>query len=279
MAYTFRRPKIFDSMVNSIPSLSFDTTKISRIEYLLIFSIREDEALYKAYLAKMVHFPTFWPIIVTFILISIIHDNFISAFDRTHALFLVNFYISVVNYAFMVLYTVCIAILHYSSKCYDIFVSFAKMVLDRWFFGSLDDIIIILVATTAGLHLLNVVHTYECPSCDSLYAVVCCDHTYSNSPVFQRFLKHQEFPIGQIFFGYVSLKILPNYFKSMNRHIVLLSWAILTGFVIAAYVWQHFRLKPFTVLFVIFFFCALYENERDKMATYLQGTFILALKV
>lgn len=272
MAYTFRRPKIFDSMVNSIPSLSFDTTKISKIQYLLIFSIREDEALYKAYLAKLIHFPTFWPIIVTFIMISIIHDNFISAFDRTHALFQANFYISVVNYAFMVIYTIAIAIQHYSSVCDEYVLSFSKFVLDRFFFGSLDDIIIVLVATTAGLHLLHTVNTQDCPSCDSPYAVVCCDSKYSNSPVFQRFMEHQEFPIGQIFFGYLSLKILPNYFKSMNRHVVIASWGILTAFVIAAYVWQKFPLKPFTVLFIVFFFCALYENERDKMATYLQGT-------
>eukprot|EP00981_Chlorochromonas_danica_P007265 scaffold1623_cov165-Ochromonas_danica.AAC.17 len=113
-------------------------------------------------------------------------------------------------------------------------------------------------STAQGVYQLSLISRDLCTGCGTMFSVVDCDT-----------LNEKHFPINQAFFAFVSLLILPIYFKSIQRHVVLLSWLILTLFIIAAYIYGRYKMEGSVVIFIVFFFVSILEFERYKMLSFL----------
>jgi hypothetical protein len=130
--------------------------------------------------------------------------------------------------------------------------------IHSFLWGYMENAIILLHSFGQGFYLLSFVTRDICATCGNIIELENCgDNTERN------------FPLNQAFFGYITIIILPIYFKSMHRSAVVSAWLVLTAFLIAAYIAGEYPFQYYTILFVIFFFVSIVEFERYKMMSYL----------
>jgi hypothetical protein len=134
----------------------------------------------------------------------------------------------------------------------------AMYILRKFLWGRMEDLIIFLAILGQGFHQLSLITRDLCIGCGKIFSVVNCIEN-----------NERVFPIAHAFFGYVSIILLPVYFKSVHRHVTLFCWLMYTVFLIGAYYFGNYIFQPSVVLFVLFFFVSIYEAERHKMTSYL----------
>lgn len=79
----------------------------------------------------------------------------------------------------------------------------AKVILNN----RLEDVIIVLSSLAQGIYQLSLVSRDLCTGCGTMFAVEECSAA-----------NERAFPINQSFFAFVSLIMLPIYFKSISRY-------------------------------------------------------------
>eukprot|EP01031_Cornospumella_fuschlensis_P042475 gene42475-51888_t len=224
------------------------------IIWKLTFKDEEDEAKYLRSLKNLFFFPSFWPIIIVFIAFTLTQSAVVRELSSGDGFLATSFAINMLNFIIIFFYTVaqfCDYLHTYVPKRLH---NWAKKVLVY----RLEDVIIILSSTAQGIYQLSLVSRDLCSGCATIFEVEEC----SDATV-------RAFPVNQTFFAYVSLIMLPIYFKSVSRHVVLFSWLIVTAFVVATHIYGKYRLDGSVLLFIIFFLVSILEFERYKMISFL----------
>lgn len=224
-----------------------------QMTWKLTFKDPEDETKYLKSLKNLFFFPTFSPIIIVFLAFTFSQRAIVLEVQEGDIFLAFSFAVNLANVLVIFVYTSCqmVDFFRFTDKN---LVAWSKFILST----RLEDMIIILSSIAQGIYQLSIVSRDLCTGCGTLFEVVDCN-------------EHNEraYPIQQTFFAYVSLVVLPIYFKSINRHIVLLSWGILTIFVIAVFFYGGYQRDGTIVLFIIFFLVSICEFERYKMISFL----------
>lgn len=229
----------------------------SQITWSLNFANPADDAAYLTSLKNLFYFPTFWPIICIFIAFTLSQNGVLNHLTEGDPFLTLSFAINMFNFLLIILFTMA-QLIDYFPTSFPTLRPMAKYTLRKFLRGRLEDVIILLSSSAQGLYQLSLISRDLCVGCGQVFSIQKCTNG-----------QQRMFPIDQAFLGYVSILILPIYFKSINRHVVLLSWVVLTAFIIAAYLWGQYQLQFFTPLFIIFFFVSLCEYERYKMTSFL----------
>lgn len=232
----------------------------SEITWYLTFLHGEDEKLYKSSLKNMFYFPTFWPVICIFIAASSSQTGIVDRMKSGDAFLELSLAIDLFVLLLIAIFTFSQFVEFMKDSLPTKFkplIQISKFVLRKFLNGRLEDIIILGVSLSQGFYYLSLISRDLCASCSAIFAVENC---LGND---------RKLPAQQTTFGYVSILILSIYFKSMNRHIVLLSWLILTCFVIACIIYGSYEFEYVVILLMIFFLVSIYEYERYKMTSYL----------
>jgi len=233
---------------------------------MLVFTNAYDEKDYLTAQKKMISFPAICVIFALFILLSIVHDNIAYFNPPEDNLVTANFAFCLALYAIMLIFLVAHGIEFFKwslpARINKIAGNIARLVLN----GGFENVIIILVAICEGLHLLSQLNSRNCPSCSSTMSGFCCDTSGQNGS--DQPLSNHEFPVYQMLFGYISIKVLPMYVCSIHRYVALMAWVVLTAFVVAAHILKNTQGRAFTVLFILLFLFSIYEYQRSAMHRY-----------
>ncbi|RYH20514.1 hypothetical protein EON65_23220 [archaeon] len=220
----------------------------------LTFKDEEDEVKYLRSLRNLFFFPSFWPIIIVFIAFTLTQSGVVRQLSNGDGFLATSFAINMTNFIIIFFYTV--------AQFSDYLHTYVPRRMHEWaktvLVNRLEDVIIILSSTAQGVYQLSLVSRDLCSGCTTIFEVEKCSET-----------TERAFPVNQTFFAYVSLIMLPIYFKSVSRHVILFSWLIVTAFVVATHVYGQYRLDGSVVLFVIFFLVSILEFERYKMISFL----------
>jgi hypothetical protein len=230
----------------------------SQITWFLSFSQSGDEILYQESLKNLFYFPTFLPIMCIFIAFTALEDGLVTSITTGDPFLTIAFICHILSFFLIVLYTIAQLFDYYHMKVSQSCKLFSRYILKLFLFGKSENILLLLHTFGQCFYLLSFVSRDICTECGNIIQFEKCldDH-------------EKIFPLNQAFFAYITIIILPIYFKSIHRHIILLSWSILTIFIIATYLYGHYLFQYYTILFVIFFFVSIYEFERYKMTSYL----------
>eukprot|EP00599_Poterioochromonas_sp_BG-1_P010081 CAMPEP_0173152824 /NCGR_PEP_ID=MMETSP1105-20130129/12476_1 /TAXON_ID=2985 /ORGANISM="Ochromonas sp., Strain BG-1" /LENGTH=728 /DNA_ID=CAMNT_0014068605 /DNA_START=123 /DNA_END=2306 /DNA_ORIENTATION=+ len=226
------------------------------ITWYLTFNQSGDEKLYHDFLKNLFYFPSFWPMMMIFIAFTASESGLVTSLHEIDPILLISFSIHVLNFFLIVIYT--IAQLFDYIRVPGIGRRFSRFLLLRFFSGHVENAIILLHAIGQGFYLLSFTSRDVCAGCGNIISLERCAASAD-----------RVFPLNQAFFSFISIIILSIYFKSMQRHVVLLAAVIIIAFIIAGYLYGSYSFEPYTVLFVLFFLVAIYELERYKMTTYL----------
>jgi hypothetical protein len=232
----------------------------SEITWYLTFLHGDDESLYKTSLKNMFYFPTFWPVICIFIAASASQTGIADRMKSGDGFLAISLAIDLLVLLMIAVFTLSqfIDFIRNSlPKELKPLKQLSKYVLRKFVYGRLEDLIVLGVSFSQGFYYLSLISRDLCASCSAIFAVESCHDV------------ERRLPAQQTTFGYVSILILSIYFKSMNRHIVLLSWFILTCFIIACIIYGDYEIEYVVFLLMIFFFVSIYEYERYKMTSYL----------
>jgi class 3 adenylate cyclase/DNA-binding NarL/FixJ family response regulator len=217
-----------------------------------------DEQLYLISLKNLFYFPTFWPIIFVFLAFIATQNGVLEEIKGGDAFIAISFALNILN--------LCLILLFTFSQCIDYFRAispkslqqYSKFFLRKFIKGRIEDVIVLILSLAQGFYLISLISRDLCTSCGTVFAIEKCEaHAEKN------------FPMNQGLLGYLSILVLTIYFKSINRHIVFLAWAILTVFIIASHIYGEYHMRFVTVMMIIFFFVSLIEYERYKMTSYL----------
>jgi len=228
------------------------------ITWLMNFVNPADEGQYLVSLKNLFYFPTFWPIIILFVGFTSGTNGILKQVQNGDGFLITSFILNVVDLVLILIFTVAQFIDYFRDYMNRHALHLSKYFLRRFLHGRMEDLILLLLSCSQGVYQLSLLSRNLCVKCGTIFTIEQCT---PDSP--------HLFPTDQAVIGYLSLLILPIYFKSINRHISLLSWAILTGFVVASYVWGRYENYEFTALLAAFFFVSLCEYERYKMTSYL----------
>jgi DNA-binding TFAR19-related protein (PDSD5 family) len=190
----------------------------------------------------------------------IVEGNIVRKLKNGDPFLTLSFIINLINLFLILGFTIAQLIEYFEFRMK----SFSDFILKRILWGRLEDLILILNSLGQGFYLISFASRDMCTTCGTFMSVEeCVDDLY------------REFPTNQAFFAYVSIVILPIYFKSIHRYSVLASWGILTAFVIAVYLFGGYEFQYFTLLFIVFFLVSILEFERYKMTSFLLSNFEL----
>lgn len=232
----------------------------SEITWYLTFLHGDDESLYKTSLKNMFYFPTFWPVICIFVAASASQTGIADRMKSGDAFLAISLAIDLFVLLLIAVFTLSqfIEFIRNSlPKELKLLKQLSKYVLRNFVYGRLEDLVILGISFSQGFYYLSLISRDLCASCSAIFAVESCQDM------------GRRLPAQQTTFGYVSILILSIYFKSMNRHIVLLSWFILTCFIIACIIYGDYEIEYVVFLLMVFFFVSIYEYERYKMTSYL----------
>lgn len=244
--------KIFDTGDTS----SREKQLSNGINMLLMFDLPEDEKMYMTSLKNLFHFPTFWPTILLYLIFTLIDARSIDT-RAANVFGIITSVFSLINTILISLFTIAQAIDYLVPKFVKL-KTISNYILRQFISGRIEDLVLVVTSFANGFSLLNVASANLCSSCQNpLLLDECTDGDA------------REFPLNQALFGYITILILPIYFKSMKRHIVMLAWLIQTIFMFATYVEGGYKFYFFVILVMAFFFVSMYEYERFKMTSYL----------
>jgi hypothetical protein len=258
--------KVYDIEANRAAARE-KTVSIQEMTWYLAFKDRKNEEPYHRSLKNLFYFPTFWPIMAVFCAFTvasiIVEGNIVRKLKNGDPFLTLSFVINLIN-LFLILGFTFAQLIEYFESLMLKMRSFSDFILKRILWGRLEDLILILNSLGQGVYLVSFASRDMCTTCGTFMSVEeCVDDLY------------REFPTNQAFFAYVSIVILPIYFKSIHRYSVLTSWGILTAFVIAVYLFGGYEFQYFTLLFIVFFLVSILEFERYKMTSFLLSNFEL----
>lgn len=229
-----------------------------QITWTLRFVNHLDEQLYIISLKNLFYFPTFWPIMFIFFAFIVTQNGVLEEIQAGDIFIAIAFTCNILNLSIILLFTICQCFDYFSTKSPIWALKWSRYFLRKFLRGRMEDIVVLLLAMAQGFYQISLISRDLCTACGTVFAIEKCElHAERN------------FPMVQGLVGYLSILILTIYFKSINRYMVFLSWAILTLFIIAAHVYGEYRLRFVTVMMIIFFFVSLIEYERYKMTSYL----------
>jgi hypothetical protein len=230
----------------------------SEITWMLTFVSPADEVFYLASLKNLFYFPTFVPVIFLFIIFVAGQNSIVTKVAGGDSFLIISFAFNVFCLILIVLFTIMRFIDYFHQYMSGTAIAISDYFLRRFLRGNMEDLILICGTIAQGFYTLSLISRDLCVGCANVFAVQECIAEQA---------KH--FPLVQGIIGYLGIILLDIYFKSIHRHIVLLSWAILTGFIIAAFIFADYVFEFNTLLLIVFFCVSIYEFERYKMIAFL----------
>ncbi len=253
--------QVYDADADNTMNARERAVSKNMITWFLFFTQPEDEASYAKSLKNLFNFRTFWPVILVYLAFSAVQTELTSTMEERDPFLTLTAATSLLNILLILIFTIAqlIDFLHSTSQSLNPKLYAASMyVLRKFMRGRMEDLIILLALLGQGFHQFSLITRDLCIGCGKIFTVVqCLEDT------------DRVFPLAHAFFGYVSIILLPVYFKSVQRHVILFCWLMYTTFIIAAYFIGNYVFQPSVILFILFFFVSIYEAERYKMTSYL----------
>lgn len=228
-------------------------------DVFLRFSSKDDEPLYKKSFKNLFYFPTFLPwFAVIIIMIAVQSDTthrkgFIGGGVYSTVLISLRFVYSIMLIAFLVAQT----IQYFHSYVPQGMRRFRKLVLRKFAYGYIEDIILGMNSLIGGLGLFYVTVGNVCSSSSRPYAAVTCTE------------ETKEFPLHYVFFVFIMQLVLPIFLKSTHRHVALSCMLLISVCTIVSYVVGKYKFDGYAVLTILFFLITAYEFERFRMMSFL----------
>ena len=230
-----------------------------KVNRLLYFTDKGDENLYTLSLKNLFYLPTFTPlVIVLIILLTTNGGDFRNRFQAKNVFYVVQAITNSVNACMVLVFFFAQVIDFFREKLPRFIRKISDFILFHFFFGHIEDTMLLVNAVSQGTSLLAITVGNFCASCYHVFEIEECQ------PFTER-----KFPIHIVLYAYVYQLILPIFFKSNNRHVSFSATLLLTGFVLFAYAAGGYAFELFTVLMIIVFLTTIYEFERYKVISFL----------
>lgn len=239
----------------------------NHITWSLHFVNPIDEELYLISLKNLFFFPTFWPIMCVFLAFIATQNGVLQEIQGGDPFLAISFSCNLICLAIIIVYTFAQCIDYFQDRASPQLMDFSRYFLRKFLGGRMEDLVILLLAMAQGFYQISLITRDLCLACGTIFTIEKCDGSID-----------RDFPMNQAIIGYIALLSLSIYFKSINRHVVLTSWAILTVFIIAAHAYGKYHVKYITAILCVFFLVSLFEYERYKMTSYLLSKEALSLE-